>query len=621
MKIGSPEVSKLVKQFTNLSLLVFSLCIAGCSRPASLKSTLKERINREPESINSFGDADANSGYARFREELSRTSTPQNVPDSESEFNFLKGELLVSQDKYEEALVAYGKAETSLTAPSPLLAKRIIQLYIKEGDLVKAIAVAKDYHLKLPADQQITEILAGAYSATGNNLEAIGLYKELIESATDKKREELLMILASIYTVNKDIPAAKDTLRKALIENPKNALAIYYLGRLQELEGDIIGAEKRYKQAVKEAPENDGLHLELARFLAQTKRFQEAKDHAQLVVARSPQNPLARQLLGQLMLATNNVDGALSELQKLQSLEQNPRDTRLRIALINLEQKDFASAEKELNLVVASKPSDGTARYYLLLAYAGQNKVEEALANVSKITPKDKFFIESRLITAFVLKQASRLSEAATILIDADTKLGDSSDPRVLAFLVSLLKDLNRSAEAINFQKKLIILEPTRDSNYFLLAVLLDDTKNFEESISAGKKAIELNPKNADALNFVGYSLADNEQNLEEATRFVEAALAIEPKNGYFIDSLGWIYFKQNKFPEAVSELEKAVELVPSDAVILEHLAQAYIKTKDYDKARAIVVRALPNADSSDDKGVVIRLQELQKALQDLSKK
>ena len=34
------------------------------------------------------------------------------------------------------------------------------------------------------------------------------------------------------------------------------------------------------------------------------------------------------------------------------------------------------------------------------------------------------------------------------------------------------------------------------------------------------------------------------------------------PKNGYFIDSLGWAYFQQGRFREAVAELERAAELL-----------------------------------------------------------
>ena len=604
-----------------VSSIVILSSLFGCTKPSTPSAILQDRFSRNPETAPALQDGDLGNSDSRFNEELSHVNSDVTLPETEAEYDFLKGELLIANDQYSDALRFYKLAELGMAKPSAVLAKRIIQLTLKEGDLVNAVKVAETYKEKFPDDKEILEILAGAYAATSKSEESILIYKKLVDSSNGKKREEFMMLLASTYSQKKDYAGAKEVLKTLLKENSKNSLAIYYMGRMLELEGDLAGAEKRYRQAVKEAPENDGLQLELARLLAQTKKLKEAQEICKFVVARSPQNTLARQLLGQLLLATNNVDGALSQLETLQSLEQNPTDTRLRIALINLERRDFATAEKELNLVVAAKPNDGMSRYYLALACAGQNKVDEVVSAVSKISPKEKVFVESQLLASFVLKQEGRAGTAIEILKKADAELGENPDLRILNFLVSLEKDLDQKKEAILTQQKVIKFDQEKDSNYFMLAVLFDDIKDYPSSIDAGKKAIELNPKNAEALNFVGYSLADNEGDLSDAKKYVEDALKLEPRNGYFVDSLGWIYFKGNEFPEAVKELEKAVELVPTDSVILEHLAQAYSKVGEKEKALEIIKRALPNADKSDDKEVASRLKNLESSLREPANK
>jgi tetratricopeptide (TPR) repeat protein len=58
-----------------------------------------------------------------------------------------------------------------------------------------------------------------------------------------------------------------------------------------------------------------------------------------------------------------------------------------------------------------------------------------------------------------------------------------------------------------------------------------------------------------------------------------------KPNDGYITDSLGWAYYKQGRYEEAVKYLEEAVKLVPDDATILEHLGDAYMKTNDLKKA------------------------------------
>src|SRR5256712_2609732 len=68
-------------------------------------------------------------------------------------------------------------------------------------------------------------------------------------------------------------------------------------------------------------------------------------------------------------------------------------------------------------------------------------------------------------------------------------------------------------------------------------------------------------------------------QNPEEAMQFISKALDLEPDNGYFIDSLGWAYYQQGRYLEALKELKRAVEKAKEpDPVIYDHLGDAYLK-------------------------------------------
>ena len=79
-------------------------------------------------------------------------------------------------------------------------------------------------------------------------------------------------------------------------------------------------------------------------------------------------------------------------------------------------------------------------------------------------------------------------------------------------------------------------------------------------------------PKNADALNSFGYMLAERGQKLDEAVSLVERALAIDPGNGAYLDSLGWAYYKQNRFDQAEAPLREAAAKLPTVSVIQDHL-------------------------------------------------
>ena len=58
----------------------------------------------------------------------------------------------------------------------------------------------------------------------------------------------------------------------------------------------------------------------------------------------------------------------------------------------------------------------------------------------------------------------------------------------------------------------------------------------------------------------------------------IEKAVRLEPKNGAFLDSLGWVLFKQKQPEQALTWLLKAAEFTPeADATMLDHLGEVYM--------------------------------------------
>jgi tetratricopeptide (TPR) repeat protein len=101
------------------------------------------------------------------------------------------------------------------------------------------------------------------------------------------------------------------------------------------------------------------------------------------------------------------------------------------------------------------------------------------------------------------------------------------------------------------------------------------------EGGSRPKKALELVPDTqpvgkSQVLNYLGYSWVDMKMNLDEAFRMLKRAVELNPRDGMIIDSLGWAYYRFEKYDDAVRELEKAAELKAGDPVINDHLGDAY---------------------------------------------
>lgn len=107
------------------------------------------------------------------------------------------------------------------------------------------------------------------------------------------------------------------------------------------------------------------------------------------------------------------------------------------------------------------------------------------------------------------------------------------------------------------------------------------------------KRVLSIDPDNADALNYLGYTWVDRGENLTKAFDMIRKALELEPNSGAITDSLGWAHYKLGQYQEAKRKLEDAVALSPSSATIIDHLGDVYWKLGRFREAGYQWERAL----------------------------
>jgi Flp pilus assembly protein TadD len=101
------------------------------------------------------------------------------------------------------------------------------------------------------------------------------------------------------------------------------------------------------------------------------------------------------------------------------------------------------------------------------------------------------------------------------------------------------------------------------------------------------RRVLELDPGNAQALNFLGYLLAERGRELPHAEALIRKALDFEPDSGAFLDSLGWALLRQGKVDEAEKALTRAADLLAGDGTVREHLGDLYAAKGDETRALA----------------------------------
>jgi len=155
-----------------------------------------------------------------------------------------------------------------------------------------------------------------------------------------------------------------------------------------------------------------------------------------------------------------------------------------------------------------------------------------------------------------------------------------------------------------NIQKGLELIEKSANSDLVNAQAYLGQLyetgdiveKDENKAIYWYKKAADNNF--ASAQNILAYLWAEKEINLKDAEKYARKSVKKDSKNANYIDTLGWVLFKQGKYKEAISFLEKAVLLEPKSAIMKDHLGDAYEQTGNIE-AVTLWLLALK---SSDDK-------------------
>nr|WP_083638724.1 tetratricopeptide repeat protein [Rhizobium oryziradicis] len=239
--------------------------------------------------------------------------------------------------------------------------------------------------------------------------------------------------------------------------------------------------------------------------------------------------------------------------------------------------QDTVALYLQLSRALAPKSAD---MLIMLGSIAEGNKQTDQAIALYKQVPADSPMLRiSEMQLGIALAETGKVDEAKAHL--KSLIASDPSDIRSYLAYGSVLSDSKDYKEmAANYDKAVEVLGPKPDKNqwpvFFQRGIAYERLKEWDKAEPNFKKALELNPNQAQVLNYLGYSWVDRNTNLQEGLEMIKKAVELKPDDGYIVDSLGWAYFRLGRFDEAVTELERAVQLKAGDATINDHLGDAY---------------------------------------------
>ena len=194
---------------------------------------------------------------------------------------------------------------------------------------------------------------------------------------------------------------------------------------------------------------------------------------------------------------------------------------------------EFREAEKEM-------PPSPELDYYLGLCLTQLARYEEALLSLEKVvTSQFSFFhtMQSRMVLGYVYAITAR--------------------HRLAQFEFAKVCEMLQSSQA-----------------YAGLGYVLYAQGSTREAIEALKKALEIDPRNANAMNSLGFINCEERIDLPRGIQLCRQAVEINPRNPAYHDSLGWAYYRAANLTEAKASLRRALDLAPGNREIAVHLRE-----------------------------------------------
>ncbi len=165
---------------------------------------------------------------------------------------------------------------------------------------------------------------------------------------------------------------------------------------------------------------------------------------------------------------------------------------------------------------------------------------------------------------------------------------------------------LKKNDKAIDFLSRAVRYQTNGSSNILSeMLVSLGDAYNtanrYSASDSCYKAALTLQPNNVTALNNYSYHLSLRGENLEEAERMSAKSLKLRPDEATFMDTYGWVLYRQGKYKEAKTYILKAIESgAEADPALWEHLGDIEYKLGNKEEAVEHWKKAESKGEASD---------------------
>jgi tetratricopeptide (TPR) repeat protein len=486
---------------------------------------------------------------------------------------FVEGAALEENGEIDKALEAYRQV-LNVDPGQAELASRVATLLVRQDEFPEAIDILKDaikanpkaadaylqlafiYSHYLKKTDQAVAYVNRALTLEPTNIDAYQRLYEIQVAAGDEKKARLALERAA--KVQSSDPVFWTRLGKLYA-------AIIFKPDVEANHDDVAIVNNIFRKAAENAHDDAAILKEIADHYASSQQIAEAIPLYLRVLELQPEDANAREKLATGFILTNQSAKAIALLDEI--IKQHPEKYQPYDLLAQVLDDQARGLQRE------NKTAEAKAAF----SKAAANYEQSLLVNPSHA-------ITYIRLAELLLGPVKDPEHAVQVLSEARRRFPETAE--MVYYLGIALREAKHTQQAVaTFEEALH--EEELDSGeianarfYFDYGATAEQAGLYDKAADLFKKSIALDPTNsAEACNYLAYMWAEQNSHLDEAAEMIQRALQADPKNGAFLDSLGWVEYRQGKYEQSLSDLLRAVQnMAHDDAVVHEHLGDTYLK-------------------------------------------
>ncbi len=456
----------------------------------------------------------------------------------------------------------------------------LISVHLRRNDLDKALKAIDSLEKKQPDNPATYNLRARTLlakkdlpGARSSFEKALSINPAFLPAATN---------LAAMDMADKKPDDARKRFEAVLVADPKNIGALLALADLKNVAGgkpeEILSF---ITKAVEANPTEVAPRLAQIEFHLRNKNQKSALSAAQNALAAIPDKPELLDALGRTQQISGDSNQALITFGKLASLQPSSPIAQMRMAEINLANKNKDEATKNLRKALEIKPDLLEAQRGLILLALDGKKTQDAISLARDI-------------------QKQRPKEATGFVLEGDINTSNKQWPEAVAAYRNGLKQVPAPELAIKTHTALLASGNTAEAEKLAstwtqehpkdiafrmhLGDLATARKDFPSAIQHYRTALEIQPNNA--LVFNNLAWVSGEMKLPKALEYAEKANQLAPNQPPFMDTMAMLLAGKGDTKKAIELLRKALEISPQATAIQLNLAKVLLSAGRKDEAR-----------------------------------